>query len=340
MKNYALVCLLFWTTINNVILSQSPLGIPYQAEARNESGEVLANANVNIRFTLHELAANGTVSYQETHSLATNELGLFAATIGVGTAVQGTFASINWAQTMKFLQVEVDTGSGWITMGNQQLMSVPYALYAANSQPGPQGPAGADGANGMPGEQGPIGFTGPQGEPGPIGETGPQGPIGPPGPQGIEGPMGPSGLLSEGSESGVIPYWNGSSWVISNVNLNHNGNNVGIGTNSPTSKLEVNGAATNASAFNASSATTIDFSQSNLAYTSATSSNYTLNNIRNGGAYTLVLTSVSNTGFANFSSPGFSFKYMGTLAMTISKNHIFSFITAGNIVYVSMATEN
>jgi hypothetical protein len=94
------------------------------------------------------------VSYQETHALTTNELGLFAATIGAGTAVQGTFTSINWAQTTKFLQVEVDTGSGWITMGNQQLMSVPYALYAAN---------------------GPVGPAGPQGEPGPQGPTGNQG---------------------------------------------------------------------------------------------------------------------------------------------------------------------
>ena len=137
----------------------SPLGIPYQAEVRNESGEVLANANVNVRFTLHELAANGTVSYQETHAITTNELGLFAATIGAGTAVQGTFASINWAQTTKFLQVEVDTGSGWITMGNQQLMSVPYALYAANGPTGPQGPAGADGQPGPQGEPGANGLS-------------------------------------------------------------------------------------------------------------------------------------------------------------------------------------
>ena len=131
-------------------------GIPYQAEVRNENGEVLANTNENIRFTLHELTANGTASYQETHALTTNELGLFAATIGAGTAVQGTFASINWAQTTKFLQVEVDTGNGWITMGNQQLMSVPYAMYAAN---GPQGPAGADGQPGPQGEPGENGLS-------------------------------------------------------------------------------------------------------------------------------------------------------------------------------------
>jgi uncharacterized protein (TIGR02145 family) len=142
----------------------APPGIPYQAEVRNESGEVLANANVNVRFTLHELTANGAVSYQETQALATNELGLFAATIGAGTigagnAVQGTFASINWAQTTKFLQVEVDAGNGYITMGNQQLMSVPYALYAANGPAGPQGAAGADGQPGLDGINGRDGVS-------------------------------------------------------------------------------------------------------------------------------------------------------------------------------------
>jgi hypothetical protein len=144
------------TSDDTTSTSPAPPGIPYQAEVRNESGEVLANTNVNVRFTLHEATANGTVSYQETHPLTTNELGLFAATIGGGTATQGTFAGINWSQTTKFLQVEVDAGNGYITMGNQQLMSVPYALYAANGPAGPQGPTG---------EVGPAGPQGPPGAP-------------------------------------------------------------------------------------------------------------------------------------------------------------------------------
>ena len=80
-------------------------------------------------------------------------------------------------------------------------MSVPYALYAANSAAGPQGPAGATGP------QGPIGLTGaagPQGPAGPQGATGPQGPAGndgatgatgPAGPQGATGPQGPQGPI-------------------------------------------------------------------------------------------------------------------------------------------------
>jgi hypothetical protein len=119
-----------------------------------------------------------------------------------------------------------------------------------------------------------------------------------------------------------------------------NNGNVGIGLNTPTAKLQVNGAATNAQALNAGSSTTIDFSLSNLAYTSALGSAFVLSNLKDGGAYSLIMTNVSNTGVASFTSTGFTFKYMGTGARTSGKAHIYSFIVAGTVVYVSMATEN
>jgi len=109
---------------------------------------------------LHQTTADGAVEYQETHALTTNAQGLMATVLGQGTAVQNTFAAINWANTTKFLQVEVDLGNGYVDLGTQQLMSVPYAMYAANGPAGPQGPvgpqgpAGADGADGQDGQDG------------------------------------------------------------------------------------------------------------------------------------------------------------------------------------------
>jgi hypothetical protein len=101
-------------------------------------------------------------------------------------------------------------------------------------------------------------------------------------------------------------------------------------------------AATNTTAFNAGTSLTIDFGQSNLAYTSAggTAPSYTLSNLKNGGAYTLVLTSTTNSAVPTFTATGFTFKYMGTTALTTGKAHIYSFIAVGTVVYVSMATEN
>ena len=114
-------------------LAQSPPGIPYQAIARTTTGEPYANGSLQARFSLHEQTATGTVSYAETHSLQTDAFGLFSTTFGAGTPITGTFAAINWGQTTKYLQVEIDLGNSWIDMGTQQLMSVPYAMYAGST---------------------------------------------------------------------------------------------------------------------------------------------------------------------------------------------------------------
>ena len=101
-------------------------------------------------------------------------------------------------------------------------------------------------------------------------------------------------------------------------------------------------AATNTSALNAGTSSTIDFAQSNLAYTSygGATPGYTLTNMKNGGAYTLVLTSTTNSGSATFIHAGFTIRYMGTWAMTSGKHHIYSFIVIDTVIYVTMATEN
>lgn len=114
---------------------------------------------------------------------------------------------------------------------------------------------------------------------------------------------------------------------------------VGINTTTPGSTLEVNGSATNTVALNAVSGTTVDFSKSNLAYTSASGSTITLTNIKDGGAYTLAFTSTSATGAVNFSATGFTFVDMGTENRTSGKRHLYNFIVAGNLVFVTMATE-
>jgi NADH:ubiquinone oxidoreductase subunit H len=116
--------------------------------------------------------------------------------------------------------------------------------------------------------------------------------------------------------------------------------NVGIGTSSPDSKLEVNGSATNTNSINTSS-DTIDFSLSNIAYTSSESGTIALTNIKDGGAYTLISTSRNVSTEVSFTVPtGFSIIGMGTVPRTFNKRHIYSFIVAGSNVYVTMGTEN
>jgi hypothetical protein len=140
--------LAFLILVPSSLHSQSPLGIPYQAVMRNADGSVMASNAVALTFMIHDGSATGTVVYQESHDLTSNAQGLVSCIVGNGVVSEGNFANINWGSGAKFLQVMMGTTD----LGTQQMLSVPYALYAAQSgTPGPQGPAGPQG------EQGPAG---------------------------------------------------------------------------------------------------------------------------------------------------------------------------------------
>ena len=112
---------------------------------------------------------------------------------------------------------------------------------------------------------------------------------------------------------------------------------MGIGTNTPSSKFEVNGASTNSTAYNASSGTTIDFALSNLAYTTASAGSFTLNNIKDGGTYTLAIQGTSS-GTSSFTSTGFTFYSTNNGATTPNKQTLYTFIVMGSNVYYFMTT--
>lgn len=108
-------------------------GIPYQAVVRNLDGTPMTNASVEMRFSIRNGdALNGAVVYQENHVVTTNTMGLMSAVIGEGNVLSGEFAQIDWSIMPKFLQVEFKgpNNADFIEMGNQQLMSVPYALHS------------------------------------------------------------------------------------------------------------------------------------------------------------------------------------------------------------------
>lgn len=177
--------------------AQAPNKFNYQAYARNSLGQAISNATINIRFGIAEGSATGTIVYSETRKVTTSSIGLFTVVIGSAgaTSTTGSLQAVNWASGNKFLKVEIDPlgGNNFSPLANTELASVPYALYAVNGTPGPQGPMGLTGATGPQGLTGAIGPAGPQGAIGLTGPAGPQGPVGLTGPAGATGATGPQG---------------------------------------------------------------------------------------------------------------------------------------------------
>ncbi len=196
--------------------AQVPQGINYQAVARNTSGSVLATQAVGVRISVIDGTPTGTVQYSETHSVTTNQFGLFNIVIGNGVAGTGTFGAITWTTGNKFIKVEVDPagGTAYVDMGTSKLQSVPFALFAQGST-GPQGPAGPAGP------QGPAGATGAQG---PAGATGAQGPAGP---QGATGPQGPAGSGTVSGTTNTVGKFT-SATVMGNSAITENGTTTSI----------------------------------------------------------------------------------------------------------------
>jgi len=131
----ALVVVFIWLTIDTNAQSAYE-GIRYQAILRDGSGSVISGQNVSLRMTIYQKGdlVNG---YIETHETFTNIMGLINLTIGNGIPIQNTFSSINWGKSTSnpfFIKIEFSDNDGntFLTFGESQLLSVPYAMYAKN----------------------------------------------------------------------------------------------------------------------------------------------------------------------------------------------------------------
>ena len=157
-RNFFAACA--FALFSAVILAQDnvPLGIHYQAVARDNFGNELVNRKISVRFSIISEDPLGTVVYQELHQdILTSRFGVFSLIIGHGTptgkAQYGELSQIAWESAFHFLKVEVKFENDFMDMGTMQFLSVPYALYARRSlEPGPEGPKGDTGPKGEPGD--------------------------------------------------------------------------------------------------------------------------------------------------------------------------------------------
>jgi hypothetical protein len=159
----SLTLILLWSV---QAFSQAPQKMSYQAVIRNGNNSLVANSNVGMQISVLQGSDSGPEMYVETHSASTNTNGLISLEIGTGNVVLGNFALIDWSAGPYFIKSETDPlgGTNYAISGTSELLSVPYALFAANGTPGPQGLQGEPGPQGTQGAQGPVGPAGQMGE--------------------------------------------------------------------------------------------------------------------------------------------------------------------------------
>lgn len=137
-----LIAILFLSGLE--LFAQAPNFLNYQGVARDASNNIITT-NIGLKFEILQGSATGTVSYAETNSAIPSSAGIFTAAIGSGAVISsGTFPMIDWASGPYFIRVSLDPtgGSSYSVIGTSQLLSVPYALYAAKAGSGSSMPTG------------------------------------------------------------------------------------------------------------------------------------------------------------------------------------------------------
>lgn len=135
-----------------------PLGIHYQAVARDKYGNELVNTRISVRFSIIPGDPLSEPTYQELHQdVITSRFGVFSLVIGHGIVTGSSpcraLSEISWQSADHFLKVEVKFENDFMDMGTMQFLSVPYALFARKSlEPGPAGPKGDPGEKGEQGD--------------------------------------------------------------------------------------------------------------------------------------------------------------------------------------------
>lgn len=131
MKRLLFIAIILSSTI---LFAQSvPEAINYQMVVRKNNNQLITNQNIAVRAIIRSGSPTGTIVYSERHQVQTNSQGLVNFAIGQGTTLSGVFSTIPWGNnTTYWLDVAVDfnAATNYISYGTQQLISVPYALYA------------------------------------------------------------------------------------------------------------------------------------------------------------------------------------------------------------------
>jgi hypothetical protein len=143
MKTNLLLFLFF--LISAGITAQVPQGFNYQAIARDNSGNPITGATINVKLSILSdttnffAAGTGTYVWEEQHNnVKTNAFGLFTIVLGNPTATKiqgsaGSFSAISWTPGPLYIGTKIYFNSAWKTLGSARLWTVPYAMVASSA---------------------------------------------------------------------------------------------------------------------------------------------------------------------------------------------------------------
>ena len=129
-KSHFLFLIFIFSLFNLSSYAQVPESFNYQAVIRDNTGELIINKSIGVRASINDITADGSTLYRETHTVTTTNKGLVNIQVGAGTSDIGNFSDIDWGANKKYLEIEINLGTAYVSIGTSQMLSVPYALYA------------------------------------------------------------------------------------------------------------------------------------------------------------------------------------------------------------------
>ncbi|MFC2128312.1 beta strand repeat-containing protein [Bacteroidota bacterium] len=121
------ICCIVFLLLATASFAQAPQFFNYQAIVRDLQGEIIPDQDVSFRISLIQ---NGSIVYTKIYNnKITNQFGL------VNLKISSGYGNVDWNIGSVSIKVEIDPdgGTNFIDSGTSELLSVPYAIYAENS---------------------------------------------------------------------------------------------------------------------------------------------------------------------------------------------------------------
>lgn len=112
-----------------------PQAFSFKAAIKDNRGRPVLSRTINLRISILQGYQDGPAVYSEYFTPNTNQSSQVDLMIGRGTVLDGNFQSIDWSAGDYYLKIELDArgGTNYTLLSVTQLLSVPFALYAASA---------------------------------------------------------------------------------------------------------------------------------------------------------------------------------------------------------------